>query len=79
MALNAPGALDMTLPRKTVHVNDVPIGEASTWSEVRALLRAKGIWFLGQPGAAEGPTGFFLEGTARSRVQERGRFGNDVA
>jgi hypothetical protein len=78
MALNALG-LDMTLLRKTVHINDVPIGEASTWSEVRALLRAKGLSFLGQPGAAEGPTGFFLQGTARTDIRERGRFGNDVA
>jgi hypothetical protein len=78
MALNALG-LDMTLLRKTVHINDVPIGEASTWSEVRALLRAKGLSFLGQPGAAEGPTGFFLQGTARTDIREHGRFGNDVA
>jgi hypothetical protein len=78
MAPNALG-LDMTLLRKTVHINDVPIGEASTWSEVRALLRAKGLSFLGQPGAAEGPTGFFLQGTARTDIRERGRFGNDVA
>jgi hypothetical protein len=78
MAQNALG-LDMTLLRKTVHINDVPIGEASTWSEVRALLRAKGLSFLGQPGAAEGPTGFFLQGTARTDIRERGRFGNDVA
>jgi hypothetical protein len=78
MALNALG-LDMTLLRKTVHINDVPIGEASTWSEVRALLRAKGLSFLGQPGAAEGPTGFFLQGTARTDIRERGRFGNDAA
>jgi hypothetical protein len=59
---------------KTVHVCDVPIGQASTWEEVHALLRAKGIWFLGKPVAAEGPTAFFLEGTARDRGQERGRF-----
>ena len=78
MAPNALG-LDMTLLRKTVHINDVPIGEASTWSEVRALLRAKGLSFLGQPGAAEGPTGFFLQGTARTDIRERGRFGSDVA
>jgi hypothetical protein len=67
---------DMTLRRKTVHVNDVPIGEASTWEDVRALLRAKGIWFLGKPGAAEGPTGFFLQGTTSIPDQRRGRFGH---
>jgi hypothetical protein len=37
----------MTRLRKTVHVNDVPIGQASTWDEVHALLGAKGIAFLG--------------------------------
>ena len=79
VALKRLRVLDMTLLRKTVHVNDVAIGEASTWDEVRALLRAKGISFLGQPGAAEGPTGFFLAGTASSHSQRRDRFGNDVA
>jgi hypothetical protein len=78
MALNS-WPIDMTLLRKTVHINDVPIGEASTWTEVRALLRVKGISFLGKPGAAEGPTGFFLQGTARTGIQERDRFGNGVA
>ncbi|HXP73768.1 MAG TPA: hypothetical protein VN823_06450 [Stellaceae bacterium] len=68
----------MTLQRKTVHVNDVPIGQASTWGEVFALLRARGIWFLGKPGAAEGPTGFFLHGTSTD-IQWRMRSGNDVA
>ena len=68
----------MILLRKTVHVNDVPIGQASTWDEVHALLRAKGIWFLGKAGIAEGPTGFFLHGAA-SQIQRRTRSGNDVA
>jgi hypothetical protein len=79
MALNARKPLDMTLLRKTVYVNDVPVGEASTWREVHLLLRARGISFLGQPGAAEGPTGFFLQGTARTGIRERDRFGNGVA
>ena len=65
----------MTVQPKTVYVSDVPIGQAFTWDEVHALLRVKGIWFLGKPGAAEGPTGFFLDGTATRRDQERGRFG----
>ena len=39
--------LDMTRLCKTVHVNDVPIEQASTWDEVHALLGAKGIGFLG--------------------------------
>jgi hypothetical protein len=69
----------MTPLRKTVHVNDLLVGQASTWDEVYALLRAKGIWFLGKPGAAEGPTGFYLHGTATTHVHQRGRSGNDVA
>jgi hypothetical protein len=69
----------MTTPRKTVHVGDVPIGQASTWDEVRTLLKAKGILFIGQPCGAEGPTGFFLEGTAASYVQRRGWLGSDAA
>jgi hypothetical protein len=63
----------------TVHVSDVPIGQASTWDEVHALLRAKGIWFLGKPGAAEGLTGFFLQGTGTRQSQERGQFGIGAA
>jgi hypothetical protein len=68
----------MTLHRKTVHVNDVPVGEASTWDETHALLRARGIRFLGKPGMAEGPTGFFLQGAA-THIQRKMRSGNDVA
>ena len=64
---------------KTVHVSDVPIGQASTWDEVHALLRSRGIWFLGKPGAAEGSTGFFLQGTATRHGKDRGRFGVGAA
>jgi hypothetical protein len=53
---------------KTVFVNDVRIGEASTWGEVEALLAKVGIWFVGKPGAAEGPTAFFIFG---SRAESR--------
>jgi hypothetical protein len=45
---------------KTVFLNDIPIGQASTWTEVYALLKAKGVRFIGKPGAAEGPTAFYL-------------------
>jgi len=57
---------------KTVFVNDVRVGEASTWREVEALLAKVGIWFIGKPGAAEGPTAFFIYGSrAASRDGER--------
>ena len=68
----------MTLQCKTVHVNDVPVGQASTWDEVYELLKARGIWFLAKPGAAEGPTGFFLYG-ASADGQRRTRSGADIA
>ena len=48
------------IPRKTVYLNEIAIGQASTWTEVYALLRAKGVRFIGRPGAAEGPTGFYV-------------------
>lgn len=58
---------------KTVFVNDVPVGQASTWTEVETLLGKVGIWFIGKPGAAEGPTGFFIYGSrAASRDRKRG-------
>lgn len=60
--------------RKTVYVNDQPIGEASTWTEVYALIRACGIVFLGRPGAAEGPSGFYVSG-ALGRSTSAGRKG----
>ena len=52
-------------PRKTVYLNDLPIGEASSWAEVAALLKANGILFAGKPGKAEGPSGFYVHGTTR--------------
>ena len=57
--------------RKKVHVNDQFIGEARTWSEVDALLKSKGILFLGKPGAAEGPTAFYVSGALALRVTSR--------
>ena len=52
---------------KSVYLNDLPIGEASTWAEVDALLKVMGLGFVATPGAAEGPTGFFLYGTRSQR------------
>jgi hypothetical protein len=51
---------------KTVFVNDEPIGRASTWREVYELVVVEGFQFTAKPGAAEGPTGFYLHGTLRS-------------
>ncbi len=51
--------------RKAVYVNDRLIGEAWTWAEVYALIRAGGIVFLDRPGAAEGPSGFYISGTLK--------------
>ena len=55
---------------KKVYVNDVLIGQASTWAEVYRLLGSQGVHFMGKPGAAEGPTAFYLSGTI-SRAQEK--------
>ena len=48
---------------KTVYLNDLPIGRASTWAEVEQLLAKSGVHFIGKPGMAEGPTGFYVHGT----------------
>jgi hypothetical protein len=55
---------------KKVYVNDVQVGEASTWAEVYRLLGVQGVHFMGKPGAAEGPSAFYLSGSV-SRSQER--------
>ena len=60
---------------KTVYVDDVAIGEASNWEEVEVLLGDVGIAFIDRPGAAEGPTGFFIYGAsviARDRKSTQG-------
>jgi hypothetical protein len=49
--------------KKKVYVNDQLIGEARTWGEVHALIEAQRLLFLGKPGAAEGPSGFYVSGT----------------
>ena len=56
---------------KTVYVNDVPIGSASTWSEAKSLVVKSGISFVGKPSTAEGLTGFFIYGT-RSENERKG-------
>lgn len=48
---------------KKVYLNDRLIGEARTWSEVRALIKKLGILFFDKSGAAEGPSGFYLSGS----------------
>jgi len=47
---------------KRVYVNDQLIGEARTWGEVHALIKTQGLLFLDNPGAAEGPSGFYISG-----------------
>ena len=65
----ARGAPKRMLTKK-VYVNDVLIGEAATWAEVYRLLGVQGVHFMGKPGAAEGPSAFYLSGTV-SRSQEK--------
>ncbi len=56
------------LTGKRVFLDDCLIGDAATWSDVRALLKARGILFIGGLRGAEGPTGFYV--SARP-VQDR--------
>ena len=58
---------------KKVYVNDVLIGQASTWAEAYRLLGVEGVHFMGKPGAAEGPTAFYLSGTIARRLEHRVR------
>jgi hypothetical protein len=67
------------MPVKKVYVNDVVIGEASTWTQVYALLKTKNIQFIGKPGAAEGPTAFYVSGALLSRDQRRPKSIDGVA
>jgi len=48
--------------KKMVYVNDAAIGTASSWAEAFALVKQAGVRFIGKPGAAEGPTGFYIHG-----------------
>ena len=53
--------------RKRVFIDDCLIGEAATWGEVHAQMKTCGIFFINPPRGAEGPSGFYLEGTAVER------------
>ena len=52
----------MTLQRKSVYVNDRLVGEASSWAEVHTLIRIRGLSFISEPVAAEGPLAFYVSG-----------------
>ena len=60
----APGS---GMLKKKVYINDRLIGEARTWSEVHALIRKQGLLFVEKPGAAEGPSGFYVSGSLARR------------
>ncbi len=64
---------------KKVYVNDALIGEASSWAEVQKLLKTKRIVFAGKPGMAEGPTGFYINGTFIVTNLSSSRKAGDVA
>ena len=53
--------------KKKVYVNDQLVGEARTWTEVYALIKKQGLLFAGRPGAAEGPSGFYVSGSLAGR------------
>ena len=55
------------MQRKNVYIDDCLIGEAATWQEVHALMKACGIFFINGPRGAEGPSGFYLAGTPVER------------
>src|SRR5215469_10351712 len=64
---------------KKVYVNDVLLGQASTWTEVYRLLASQGVHFMGKPGAAEGPTAFYLSGTVSRSREKRVRQADESA
>ncbi len=64
---------------KKVYVNDVLIGQASTWAEVHRLLGLQGVHFIGKPGAAEGPTAFYLSGVVSRSHEKRVRSVDETA
>ncbi len=53
--------------RKRVFIDDCLIGEAATWQEVHALMKARRIFFINRPRGAEGPSGFYITGTPVER------------
>jgi hypothetical protein len=67
------------MPVKKVYVNDVLIGQASTWAEVYRLLGVQGVHFMGKPGAAEGPSAFYLSGVVTRRVEDSVRSVDETA
>jgi hypothetical protein len=67
------------MPVKKVYVNDVLIGQASTWAEVYRLLGVQGVHFMGKPGAAEGPSAFYLSGAVARRVEDSVRSVDETA
>ncbi|MGH7123201.1 MAG: hypothetical protein ACREFI_02430 [Stellaceae bacterium] len=64
---------------KKVYVNDVLVGEASTWAEVHRLLGLQGVHFMGKPGAAEGPGAFYLSGSVSRPLEKRARSADESA
>jgi len=64
---------------KKVYVNDVLIGQASTWAEVYRLLGLQGVHFMGKPGAAEGPSAFYLSGSVSRSLEKRVRSADETA
>jgi hypothetical protein len=64
---------------KKVYVNDALVGEASTWAEVYRLLGVQGVHFMGKPGAAEGPSAFYLSGSISRSHEKRVRSVDETA
>ena len=64
---------------KKVYLNDILVGEAASWAEVRELLKAMGIAFVDKPGMAEGPTGFYVSGTVTAGDKAASKKAGDVA
>ena len=58
--------------KKNVYVNDQLIGEARTWTEVYELIKKQGLLFVDKPGAAEGPSGFYVSGSLVRRSSLEG-------
>ena len=64
---------------KRVYLNDAMIGEASSWTEVHELLKAKRVVFAGKPGTAEGPTCFYVNGSFGATDRIASKKAGDVA
>ena len=67
------------MQRKKVYLNDILIGEATSWAEVRELLKAMGVAFTGSPGMAEGQTGFYVSGSIAADDRAAPKKAGDVA